>query len=234
MKLSNESGEPVVIAHRGGSQLFAENTMTAFRKVQELGVDAIEIDIHSTKDGKLVVIHDPDLNRVAGVDKKVSEMTMKEISSVKLISGERVPEFETVIREIKVPLVVELKSPEVVMALITIFRQNPEYLDRCVVISFYHEILKVMKDEFPTLVTGALLAGYPMDPVGVTKECGASTLSLYFEGITREYVDKCHSGGILVSVWTPNTEEEIAAALSAGVDSIASDRPDLVLKAIGR
>lgn len=234
MKLTKEPGEVVVIAHRGGSQLFQENTMTAFRKVQELGVDAIELDIHSTKDGKLIVIHDPDLNRMAGIDRKVADMTFEEISHVELPGGERIPDFESVLKEVKIPLVVELKAPEVVMALITIFRKNPEYIKRCVVISFYHEILKVMKNEFPELITGALLAGYPMDPVSVTKSCGADTISLYFEGLNKDYVDKCHEGGIMVSVWTPNTEEEIAGAISAGVDSIASDRPDLVLKALRR
>lgn len=231
MQLSKDSGEVVVIAHRGGSLLFTENTMDAFRKVQELGVDAIELDIHSTSDGKLIVIHDPDLKRIAGIDRKVSEMTYEEVSKVKLPGGESIPDFESVLKEVNIPLVVELKTPEVVMALITIFRQNPEYVEKCVLISFFHEILKVLKDEFPQLVTGALLAGYPIDPVAVTKACGADTLSLYFEGLTKDYVDKCHEGGILVSVWTPNTEEEITGALDVGVDSIASDRPDLVLQA---
>ncbi len=232
MRLAKESGEMVVIAHRGGSQLFLENTMTAFRKVQELGVDAIELDIHASKDGKLIVIHDPNIKRISGIDRYVADMTFEEISKVELEGGERIPDFETVLREIEIPLVVELKAADVVMALISIFREHPEYIERCVVISFLHEILKVMKEEFPQLVTGALLAGFPVDPVAVAKSCGADTLSLYFEGITKEYVDRCHEGGILVSVWTPNTEKEIADSIAAGVDSIGSDRPDLVLEAI--
>lgn len=234
MNINQQSGEIMVIAHRGGSQLFLENTMTAFRKVQELGVDAIEIDIHATSDGKLIVIHDPDLNRIAGIDRFVSDMTYDEVSRVELPGGERIPDFESVIREVKIPLVIELKTPDVITALITIFRENPDYVERCVVISFFHEILGVLKTEFPNLVTGALLAGFPSDPVSVAKSCNADTLSFYFEGLTKDYVDKCHSGGILVSVWTPNSEKEIAGAIAAGVDSIASDRPDLVLKALNR
>lgn len=234
MEFSKISGEITVIAHRGGSQLFLENTMGAFRKVQELGVDAIEIDIHATSDGKLIVIHDPDLNRIAGIDRFVSDMTYEEVSKVELQGGERVPDFETVIREVKIPLVIEVKTPDVISALIRIFKENPSYVERCVVISFFHEILGVLKNEFPHLITGALLAGFPSDPVSVAKSCNADTLSFYFEGITKTYVDKCHRGGIMVSVWTPNTEKEIREVIATGVDSIASDRPDLVLKALNR
>lgn len=234
MKSVSESGKMVVIAHRGGSKLFLENTMTAFRKVQEIGVDAIEVDVHATVDGRLIVTHDPDLNRIAGIDRMVSEMTYDEVSKVELPGGERIPDLETVLREIKVPLVIELKSPDTLKALIRIFSGNPDYVNRCVVISFFHELLRILKAEIPDLVTGALLVGFPADPAGVAKSCGSNVLSFHFEGLVKDYVDKCHKEGVQVSVWTPNTEEEIAASIAAGVDSIASDRPDLVLKALGR
>lgn len=228
------NNKTIVIAHRGGSQLFLENTLTAFRKVQELGVDAIEIDVHTTKDGAPVVIHDPDLKRIAGVDRFVSDMTLEEIRKVELPGGEHIPELLEVLEEVRIPLVVELKSPSTIKALKDIFMQNSEYISRCVVISFFHDILKSLKAEFPELVTGALLVGFPFDPASVAKSCGSTTLSFHFEGLTKEYVDKCHNAGLQVSVWTPNTEAEIAGALAAGVDSLASDRPDLVLKALGR
>lgn len=234
MNSTEDNGKTVVIAHRGGSQLFLENTLTAFRKVQELGVDAIEIDVHATKDGGLVVIHDPDLNRIAGVDRYVSDMTLDEIRKVELPSGEHIPELDEVLREVHIPLVIELKSPDTIKALIAIFKENDEFISRCVVISFFHDILKLLKEQFPDLETGALLVGFPSDPLTVAKSCGSGVLSFHFEGLTRDYVDRCHRSGLKVSVWTPNTEEEIAAALSAGVDSIASDRPDLVLKALKR
>ncbi len=234
MEFNKKTGGITVIAHRGGAQLALENTMGAFRKARDLGVDAIEIDIHATSDGRLIVIHDPDLNRIAGLDSFVSDMTYEEISKVELRGGERIPEFESVLKEIETPLVIEVKTPDVIDGLIRIFKDNPSYIKRCAVISFFHEILGVLKAEFPDLNTGALLAGFPSDPVSVAKSCEADTLSFYFEGIKREYVDKCHRGGIMVSVWTPNTEKEIREAIAAGVDAITSDRPDLVLKALKR
>ncbi|EQD26758.1 glycerophosphodiester phosphodiesterase, partial [mine drainage metagenome] len=83
-------------------------------------------------------------------------------------------------------------------------------------------------------LTGALIAGFPVDPVSVAKSCGSDTLSLYFEGVNKEYVELCHKGGIKVSVWTPNSEEEILDSVNAGVDSIASDKPDTVMKLLKR
>ncbi len=232
--LRGSTGKLVVIAHRGGAGLYAENTMDAFRKVQDLGVDAIECDVHPTKDGRLVVIHDPDLNRVAGIDRKVSEVTLEEIRKVRLKDGSGIPTLEELLEEVKVHIVIELKDAGTIGALSAIFSEHPEYVDRCAVICFYHRALLPLKEAFPRLVTGALLAGFPVDPVSVAKAAGAEVLALNFEGVTADYVNLCHRGGIAVTVWTPNTEDEIRAMMEAGVDSIATDRPDIALKLAGR
>lgn len=227
------SGKTIVIAHRGGAGLYEENTMDAFLKVQKLGVDAIECDVHLTADGKLVVMHDPDLNRMAGIDRKVSELTMEEISKIKLRNGSSIPTLEDVFEKTSVHLVIELKDSRTIIALSGIFEKNPEYLQRCAVICFFHSALLLLKNKFPELATGALLAGFPVDPVSVAKAAMADTLAFNFEGLTADYVSLCHEGGILVSVWTPNSEEDILEMINAGVDSIATDRPDLALKLLG-
>lgn len=224
----------IVIAHRGGSELFFENTLTAFRMAQDLGVDAIECDVHLSKDKHLVVIHDPDLKRISGIDQRVSDLTFEEISQIDLKNGEHVPSLEQVLREIDVPIVVELKSPETMSALLDLFDRSPQLIEKCVVISFFHEALLLLKARYPSIVTGALLAGFPVDPVSVVKSCKADIISLYHEGITKDYVDRCHKGGVKVSVWAPSSEKEIDAVIKAGVDAIGSDRPDLVLQALGR
>jgi len=221
-----------VIAHRGGGELFKENTLSAFRSVQDMGVDAVECDVQVTKDGKLAVIHDADLRRVAGINSRVDELTGNEIQKVKLLNNETIPMLEDVFHQVSIPLVIELKSIETVKSLSSMLLQNSNLQERCVIISFYHEALYVMKQQFPRLKCGALLAGFPLDPVTMVKQCGCDTISLYFEGITRDYVDKCHVGGIYVGVWSPNEKAHILDSLNAGVDAIGSDRPDLVISSI--
>lgn len=224
----------VVIAHRGGAGLFEENTMDAFMKVQELGVDAMECDVHLTSDGHLVILHDPDLERVAGIKRKVSEMTIAEVKKVKLKGGSEIPTLAEVLEKTSIHLVIELKDASTVMALSQLFEAHPEYMKRCAVICFYHRAVLMLKERFPDLETGALLAGFPVDPVSVAVAAKTETLALYYEGLTADYVSQCHDGGIQVSVWTPNTEEEIRAMIDIGVDAIATDRPDIALKLIGR
>lgn len=72
-----------VFAHRGFSGAYPENTMLAFRKAIEAGADGIELDIHESSDGKLVIIHDESLIRTTGVDKLVSDLTLKELVRIK-------------------------------------------------------------------------------------------------------------------------------------------------------
>lgn len=234
MTAGENARKVTVIAHRGGSALFFENTLTAFRKAEELGVDAIECDVHLTRDGRPVVIHDSDLRRIAGIDRRVSDLTFEEVSEIKLEGGEHIPSLEEVFESVGIPLVVELKGSGTFAALSDIFDRHPEYVGKCAVICFFHAALLMLRQKYPDLITGALLAGFPVDPVSVTRSCKANTLSLNFQGVTKEYVGLCHDGGISVSVWTPNEESDIREMIDAGVDSIATDRPDIALRLLGR
>lgn len=232
--LHSAKEKTVVIAHRGGAGLFEENTLDAFRKVQELGVDAMECDVHLTADGHLVVLHDPDLERVAGIRRKVSEMTLAEVKQVRLKGGSEIPTLDEVLEKTSIHIVIELKDASTVMAITELLEKHPEYLKRCAVICFYHRAVLMLKEKFPDLETGALLAGFPVDPVSVALAARTETLALYYEGLTADYVSQCHDGGIQVSVWTPNAEEEIREMIDIGVDAIATDRPDIALRLTGR
>jgi len=220
----------IVIAHRGGGQLFFENSFSAFKGVQHLGVDAVECDIQVTADGHLAIMHDSNLKRTTGIDRKISELTSDEINKIKLLNNENIPMLNDLITEIGISLVIELKSMDTVDPLIKTISKHPEIINRCIFISFYHEALLYLKHKFPSANCAALIAGFPVDPVSMVKNCGCNTISLNYEGITKDYVDRCHEGGINVSVWTPNTIEDITTSLNAGVDAIASDRPDTVIE----
>ncbi|WP_029422890.1 glycerophosphodiester phosphodiesterase [Alicyclobacillus macrosporangiidus] len=223
-----------VVAHRGGAELYPENSMTAFTKLAEMGVDLVECDVHLSRDGELVVIHDDNLVRTAGLDKPVNELTLAELRQIDIGDGQGVPSLADVIDAISIPVAVELKTPQTVEALARLLAGRPALIERIVPLSFFHDILLHLTQSFPGLQCGALLAGYPVDPVAVARSAGCTMLSLHFEGVTKAYVDRCHQGGILVSVWTPNREEDIRRMVEAGVDAIGSDRPDLVLKLVGR
>ncbi len=220
-----------IIAHRGGSSSF-ENSISSFLGAQEMNVDAVECDVHSTKDGKLVISHDPDLKRIAGIDRKINEMSYEEISMIRLPNGEKIPTLDELLEIMKIPVVIEIKSYETAFALLSLFSRRKDFIEKCVIISFFHEAIKVMKREIPDLMCGVLFAGFPVDPVSMARNSECNMISIYYEGLTAQYVEKCHEGGIMVTVWAPNDENDIRYSLEAGVDGIGSDRPDLVIKII--
>ncbi|WMT48877.1 MAG: glycerophosphodiester phosphodiesterase family protein [Thermoplasmatales archaeon] len=224
--------EVLVIAHRGGGNLFSENTLKAFLGVERLGVDAVECDVQITKDGNLAVVHDSNLKRTTGIDANVRDLNSAEIKKIKVGEKENIPMLEEVFDTIHIPLVIELKSIETVNPLIKLFTRRPELLNRSVIISFFHDTLPIMKNKFPHIVCGALIAGFPIDPVSMVKQCGCGIIAINYEGLTPSYVDRCHLGGVKVSVWAPNNINGITQSLNAGVDAIGSDRPDIVIRLI--
>ena len=218
-----------VIAHRGGGALFAENSLSAFRSVERLGVDLVECDVHVSKDGHLMVIHDRSLLRTTGVDRSVEELTRDELSRLDVGDGNGVPALADVMEAIQLPVTVELKSRNTLQSLLTFLKQHRQWISRLVPISFYHPLLRALADYYPHMESGALLAGFPVEPGRVANATGCRFLSLHYDGVSSEYVELCHSQGIKLTVWTPNEDSEIRDMIAAGVDGIASDRPDRVL-----
>ena len=221
-----------VIAHRGGGDLFPENTLTAFHQAESLGVDMVECDVHVSRDGQLMVIHDPSLERTAGNPLKVSDLTAEEMRSIDVGDGRGVPTLAELLESIALPAVVELKTEAVVRGLAALLDQNPQWVGRVVPISFYHQAVKTLVDRIPGLQGGVLMAGVPVNLAEVAKAAHVQILSLHFELVSKPLVDAMHQEGLLVTVWTPNTRDDIQAMLDAGVDGIASDRPDWVLQAV--
>lgn len=223
-----------VIAHRGGGDLFPENTLMAFQQSEALGVDMVECDVHVSRDGELMVIHDPTLKRTAGQALRVSDLTREELARVDVGQGQGVPTLTALLDSIAIPVVVEIKTLPVVQGLMRLLSANPNLVQRIIPISFYHQAVKELVDRTPGLQAGVLLAGVPIDLADIAKRAHVRLLSLHYEMVDRALVEAMHAENVMVSVWTPNTAEEIQTMVDAGVDGIASDRPDLVLKAAGR
>lgn len=223
-----------VIAHRGGGDLYPENTVKAFYESWKLGVDMVECDVHASRDGELMVIHDPNLVRTGGQDRQVKDLSASELQSINVGQGQGVPRLSEVLDAISIPVVVEIKAMEAVQALARLLRLRPELVSRVIPISFYHEAVKELVEQIPHLQGGVLLAGVPVNLAAVAQAARVPLLSLQYETVIPELVEAMHRQNLMVSVWTPNTQSAIQSMIDAKVDGIASDRPDLVLKLLGR
>ncbi len=224
----------LVVAHRGAGALFPENSLTAFRNVAATGADGAECDVHLSADGHLMVMHDRSLKRTTGVDGEVGDFTRMQLARLDVGDGQGVPTLEEVLEATPVALRVEMKEPDTLDALVDFVDAHPEWRERIVVTSFHHGPLLALRRRLPDVATVPLLAGYPVHPGRVAQDAGSDTLGLQFAGVTEAYVDLCHREGVKLTVWTPNEEADIRRMIALGVDGITSDRPDRVVKLLGR
>jgi glycerophosphoryl diester phosphodiesterase len=211
-----------------------ENRLETFRKAIDLGVDAIEFDIHQSRDGHLVVLHDITLARTYdGHVGRVDQMTLAELQKL------GVP---TLNRTLKLArgrcrLLVEIKQPPdsrhrgIENRLMQSLREH-KMVDDVVVISFDAESLRRMHKLEPRLATGYLTARPTRQEVA--RELGVTYLAPHFSGIDATFVHQAHAAGFKVGVWTVNDPAALRAMVDAGCDAITTDRPDLLLEALGR
>jgi glycerophosphoryl diester phosphodiesterase len=224
-----------IIAHRGGASLAPENTVAAIRKAIEAGADWAEIDVQRTSDGAIVVVHDSDLVRVAGVSKRVDQSTLAEIKAVDVGSGfdgkfrgERVPTLDEVLAAAGdgIRLTIELKpnGPEdvapLVRATLGAVRQAG-MLGRCRLCSQSYESLELARQIEPTVPVG-FIAGARL---GDLSRLDVDFLMVAERMATRELVDAARIREIEVHAWTVNDPDAVVPLLDRGVANIITDDP---------
>ena len=221
-----------VVGHRGAGGELPENTLKAFERGISAGADVVECDVRETADGELIVVHDPDFKRVAGVDAKVKELTLKEIKEKIRVAGtEPVPTLREVVETVngRCGLFVEIKEPEsvekVVEEVISLSK-NPEWI---ALISFYPEALKMVKELEGKLTTG-LIYSRPPGGIVTAKEIGAEIVLPRWPLSTEKAVKFAHRLKEVVVAWLINDERSFERALKNGVDAMATDFPSWLVK----
>lgn len=227
------------IGHRGAAGTAPENTLASFRRALSIGVDAVEFDIHRTRDGVLVVMHDFTVERCSNGKGTIGEMTLEELRRLDTgswygpeFAGETVPTLAELVEAVPAPVVLFLeikagsyKYPGLEEQLAA-FIQEHNLLGRIQISSFDHFALKRMRELLPELETAVLYAHRSVDPVGLARSCNARAIHPNWSTITRETVAEAHAAGLKVNVWTPNSQEAINACYDLGVDGIITDFPE--------
>jgi len=219
------------IGHRGARAYAPENTLTSFKKALEIGVDAIELDVRKTKDNQLVVIHDDNVKRTTNGDGLVCELTLKEIKGFSAEGGEKIPTLEEALdfldKEVKV--FVELKEEGIEKQVISAIHERD--LEKSVVITSFSEgALKKVRELNDKVETGLIYAKHK-NPLKAALDLKANYLVALYRFVHTANVEKAHENGLKVVVWTINNPEEVEAYTQKGVDGIASDKPDILMKA---
>jgi glycerophosphoryl diester phosphodiesterase len=219
------------IGHRGARAYAPENTLTSFKKALGIGVDAIELDVRKTKDNQLVVIHDDNVKRTTNGDGLVCELTLKDIKGFSAEGGEKIPTLEEALDFLdkKVKVLVELKEEGIEKQVLSVIHERD--LEKNVVItSFSETALKEVRELNDKVETGLIYAKHK-NPIKAALDLKANYLVAIYRFVHTANVEKAHENGLKVVVWTINNPEEVEAYIKKGVDGIASDKPDILMKA---
>lgn len=225
--------KPWVVAHRGGAALGPENTLPTFQRAVELGVDAIELDIHQSADGGLMVIHDDTLKRTFGVDLRVDATTTAELRK------HGVPTLSEAIELVdgRCLLIVEIKHPKkkrhkgIERRLLKTLKEY-DVISKTIVISFDKKSLRLLRELSPELQTGWLFATPPLALEKTVKDLGVSYLGPHFLLATPSLIERAHRLELKVNAWTVNDENAMRLLTERGIDAITSDRPDLLIDSL--
>ncbi|MEM2897395.1 MAG: glycerophosphodiester phosphodiesterase family protein [Candidatus Bathyarchaeia archaeon] len=216
------------IGHRGAKAYEPENTLLSFKKALELGVNAVELDVRRTRDGKIVVIHDAEVNRTTNGKGLVSELTLKEIKQLVTEKNEKIPTLEEALDFLdkKVKILIELKENGLERDVLSLIDEKG-LKSNIIIVSFLEEALKRVREIDDEVETGLIYVKH-RDPIKSALRLKADYLLPLYRFTHTANVQKAHENGLKVIVWTINEKEEVLEYFKKGVDGIASDRPDLL------
>jgi glycerophosphoryl diester phosphodiesterase len=242
-----------IIAHRGASFDAPENTLAAFDLAWEQKADAIECDVHLTKDRQVVVIHDPDLKRVAKVNRKVADTTLAELRKIdvgkwkgKKFAGQKVSTLAELLETVPAGkrVFMEIKDgPLTVPFFLGVIDKAVLKPEQMVVISFSDEVIESIEQTRPVLKTYWVLDLKPKkgERPKATEFLIAKAKKMRTDGLTvsagpeltPEFAKAVKDANLELYVWTVNDAAEAKRVVELGVNGVTTDRPGWLREQLG-
>lgn len=232
-----------VMAHRGWSGHYPENTLAAFQAaLTDKNVDSIEIDVQLSNDGVPVIMHDFTLERTTNGTGMLKDLTLAELKELDAgswfdpsFSSEKILTLAEVLEVVdgKKLLNIELKSagdlyPHLAEKVVEVL-ETYQYLEQIMLTSFDHDMIKKVHTINKGIKTGLIILGKPLLLSDQLQAAGASVLSMAYPYITKEFVDDISSKGFSIIAWTVDEEKAITALQNiSGPVTICTNFPDRV------
>lgn len=248
---------PRVVAHRGDSKFYPENTLPAFLSAREIGVDVIETDVHITRDGEIVIWHDPTLERNTDGKGTIESHTLEELKKYdagytftrdggksfpfrgKGITLQTLDEALKALPDARFNIDLKSKDERIVDAFIGVIRKNHAEKRICAA-SFHYKNLKALRRKAPDILTSVttveVLSLVLREKLSLLpRKFGRKIIFQVPEKqvlriITPSFVRKMHERDAVVMVWTINDEEAMKRLYKMGVDTLMTDDPRLLDK----
>jgi glycerophosphoryl diester phosphodiesterase len=240
-RLQQERGRVWVVGHRGAMGYRPENTLASFERALELGADWIELDVHLSRDGALIVIHDETLERTTNGHGLVREHTLAELRQLDAGEGQRLMTLDEVLdwaSQRKTVVDIEIKNAPIYYAAIedrvVAAVREARMVDQVIVISFDHAAAKRVKLLEPRVATGVLYACRPTDAgIGLARAAGADAVLPHWAYVTADDVAAAHAAGLSVAPWASSDPAVLRHLIACGVDAIGTNHPDVLRDVIG-
>ena len=235
---------PLVIAHRGASAYEPENTLRAFELAIRQGAQMIELDLHLTADGHVVVIHDSTLNHTTNLQGRVDQMTLEQIKRADAGKGERVPTLDEVLDLTagQVRLYLEIKDPRAAAPTLQTIRAR-RCQDAMLLASFELALMQRLGEEVRDVKLGVILGTTSWHPLVRYREAfpwrawqavNYQVLCMQVELCYGYLAKRVKAVGKQLYVWTADTEKQFARMLRCEVDGIVTNCPDHLLAYLRR
>lgn len=241
-----------IVAHRGASGVAPENTLAAAVLAFEEGADATEIDVHLTKDRRIVVMHDKSTKRTCGVEMIIAETDSSALACLdagslksEVYAGEKIPFIEEIIEVLPCgkKLFIEVKCSAEIAPYLNDVIVSGGKIEQMVIISFDADVLVEAKKVMPQVPvywlkstdkdkqTGRYLP-HDASIISFASDKGFDGVDLHYAGITKAFVDKARKSGIEVHTWTVDDVDDARRMAACGVRSITTNYPDVIRQAL--
>ena len=224
---------PLITAHAACRGHAPENTLAGVRAALALSADAIEIDVHCTRDGTPVLLHDSTVDRTTDGGGEIAALSLRQARRLDAGEGERIPTLREVLREVagRALLVLEVKPAGIEEEVLAVVRRA-RALDWCAVHSFLPRVVERVRRQEPRMPCSLLTDGRRVVDWGqlfaFALSLGAQGVSVHHGVVTPELVRGAHLRELRCSTWTVNRRADVRRVYAAGVDAITSDYPDRV------
>ncbi|WP_149822945.1 glycerophosphodiester phosphodiesterase [Streptomyces tailanensis] len=216
----------LTIGHRGVMGVEPENTLRSFVAADRAGLDVIELDLHLSKDGALVVMHDADVDRTTDGTGPIADKTLAELRALDAGRGERIPTFEEVLDAVRAPLQAEIKDVAAARALAEVMRRR-DLAGRVEVLSFHDEAVAEIARLVPGVRTALVASRYGTDVVDRAVAVGAPTVVLNIRRLTLEVVEHARKANLRIIGWVVNTQDHLRLVRALQLDGATTDYPDI-------
>lgn len=203
-----------------------ENTLRSFVAAQQAGLDVIELDLHLSKDGALVVMHDTDVDRTTDGTGAIADKTLAELRALDAGRGERVPVFEEVLDAVKSPLQAEIKDVAAARALAEVMTRR-DLVSRVEVSSFHDDAVAEIARLVPGVRTALIASRFGTDIVDRAVEAGAATVCLNIRRLNLEVVEHARKADLRIIGWVVNTQDHLRLVRALELDGATTDYPEI-------